>query len=334
MKWVSLLMLVAQTVGVVFAMRLSRTSKQEGPRYLNTTAVFFSELMKLACSFLFLSSEKGSIGSAVLTVKQNLFQNPAETMKVSVPSILYCVQNNLLFIALSNLSGAVYQVTYQLKILTTAVLSVVILGKSLGGVKWSALLMLTGGVCLIQYPRGEVADAVVAEGNAYVGLVAVLSACVTSGFAGVFLEKLLKQTEASIWMRNIQLALFGSTIGFIGCFVSDGAKISEGGFMQGYNSLVWGVIILQAVGGLVVAAVLKYADNLLKCFGNAISICISCLLSSALLQEFVPDELFAVGTIMVMTSTSLYSLGLPEAVTSAWAELKAEPKPKPAISPV
>lgn len=39
------------------------------------------------------------------------------------------VQNNLLFISLSNLSGAVYQVTYQLKILTTAVLSVVILGK-------------------------------------------------------------------------------------------------------------------------------------------------------------------------------------------------------------
>lgn len=39
------------------------------------------------------------------------------------------MQNNLLFISLSNLSGAVYQVTYQLKILTTAVLSVVILGK-------------------------------------------------------------------------------------------------------------------------------------------------------------------------------------------------------------
>lgn len=42
------------------------------------------------------------------------------------------VQNNLLFIALSNLSGAVYQVTYQLKILTTAVLSVIILGKAIG----------------------------------------------------------------------------------------------------------------------------------------------------------------------------------------------------------
>ena len=34
---------------------------------------------------------------------------------------------------------------------------------------------------------------------------AVLSACCSSGFAGVYFEKILKGTKASIWMRNIQL---------------------------------------------------------------------------------------------------------------------------------
>merc|ERR1712187_519108 len=89
-------------------------------------------------------------------------------------------------------------------------------------------------------------------------------------------------------------------------------KIRENGFMQGYSSLVWGVIFLQAVGGLVVAAVLKYADNILKCFGNALSICISCLLSGMLLHEFTPDFLFVVGTLLVLIATSLYSLGVPQ----------------------
>jgi len=35
--------------------------------------------------------------------------------------------------------------------------------------------------------------------------VAVLSACCSSGFAGVYFEKILKGTKATIWLRNIQL---------------------------------------------------------------------------------------------------------------------------------
>merc|ERR1712039_648752 len=156
------------------------------------------------------------------------------------------------------------------------------------------------------------------EGNAYVGLVAVLSACVTSGLAGVYLEKILKQTDASIWLRNIQLAMFGAVLGFLGALWQDGEKIRKDGFMQGYSQLVWGVIFLQAVGGLVVAAVLKYADNLLKCFGNALSICISCLLSAVFLQEFEPDRFFVLGTFLVLLATTLYSIGVPQAVQLLW----------------
>ena len=48
MKYVSLLLLVLQTVSVVLAMRYSRT--RAGPRYLNTTAVVMSELVKGASS--------------------------------------------------------------------------------------------------------------------------------------------------------------------------------------------------------------------------------------------------------------------------------------------
>lgn len=321
MKWVSLLMLVAQTVSVVFAMRLSRTAQVDGLRYLNTTAVCCSELVKLVCSFMFLAQEKGSVGTAGLLVREHFTRNMTETLKVSVPGLLYTLQNNLLFIALSNLSGAVYQVTYQLKILTTALLSVIILGKQLGPTKWMALLTLTLGVTFIQLPRskGDAEDTPApTTGNATVGLIAVLSACMTSGLAGVYLEKILKQTSASIWLRNIQLAFFGAVVGFGGAMVQDGNKIMTDGFLQGYNGLVWTVIMLQAVGGLVVAAVLKYADNILKCFGNALSIIISCLLSGALLHEFEPDMLFALGTMLVLLATSMYSIGVPQPLQVLW----------------
>lgn len=314
MKWVSLGMLVLQTVSVVFAMRLSRTLGEEGSRYLNTTAVFFAEVLKLICSFAFLANEQGGYRDAATLVVKTFSRNHVELLKVCVPSLLYTVQNNLLFVSLSNLSGAVYQVTYQLKILTTAVLSVVILNKTLGTTKWFALLLLFAGVALIQLPRDSGSAASQSSGNAAVGLAAVLSACVTSGLAGVYLEKILKQTDSSIWMRNIQLAFFGGLLSLVGCFVQDGEKIQEKGFMQGYSLLVWAVIFLQAVGGLVVAAVLKYADNILKCFGNALSIVLSCLLSAVFLREFEPDGLFLLGTLLVLVATCVYSLGMPPQV--------------------
>ncbi len=42
-------------------------------------------------------------------------------------------------------------------------------------------------------------------GSQFVGLVAVLVACCSSGFAGVYFEKILKETKQSVWVRNIQL---------------------------------------------------------------------------------------------------------------------------------
>ena len=38
-----------------------------------------------------------------------------------------------------------------------------------------------------------------------IGLLAVVVACLTSGFSGVYFEKILKGSKTSLWIRNIQL---------------------------------------------------------------------------------------------------------------------------------
>jgi len=38
-----------------------------------------------------------------------------------------------------------------------------------------------------------------------IGLMAVVVACLTSGFSGVYFEKILKGSKTSLWIRNIQL---------------------------------------------------------------------------------------------------------------------------------
>ncbi len=59
--------------------------------------------------------------------------------------MIYLIQNNLLYVAAENLDVGTYQITYQLKILTTAVFAVIILNKTL----LKVLLVVSKSVKLI-----------------------------------------------------------------------------------------------------------------------------------------------------------------------------------------
>nr|XP_012604091.1 UDP-N-acetylglucosamine transporter isoform X3 [Microcebus murinus]XP_012604092.1 UDP-N-acetylglucosamine transporter isoform X3 [Microcebus murinus]XP_012604093.1 UDP-N-acetylglucosamine transporter isoform X3 [Microcebus murinus] len=293
LKYLSLGILVFQTTSLVLTMRYSRTLKEEGPRYLSSTAVVVAELLKImACILLVYKDSKCSLRALNRVLHDEILNKPMETLKLAIPSGIYTLQNNLLYVALSNLDAATYQVTYQLKILTTALFSVSMLGKKLGVYQWLSLVILMTGVAFVQWPSDsqELDSKELSAGSQFVGLMAVLTACFSSGFAGVYFEKILKETKQSVWIRNIQLGFFGSIFGLMGVYIYDGELVSKNGFFQGYNQLTWIVVVLQALGGLVIAAVIKYADNILKGFATSLSIILSTLISYFWLQDFVPTS--------------------------------------------
>ncbi|KAK6749470.1 hypothetical protein RB195_001837 [Necator americanus] len=310
LKYVSLVVLIAQTTALVLILRYSRTQNNEGPRYLSSTAVVMAEIVKMVTCILVLFYNHGwRLSSFQNELYAEVVQKRSETVKVAVPAILYVIQNNLLFLALSKLDAATYQVTYQLKILTTALFSVTMLGRSLNRLKWLALLLLTGGVALVQMPASGSNKSGVSQSDtsdSIIGLLAVLAACFSSGFAGVYFEKILKTTNVSLWMRNLQLAFFSIFGGFLMCWLYDWNAIEKDGFLQGYNTIIWIVVALQAYGGLVIALVVKYADNILKGFAVSLSIILSSFISWWLLADFTPSLMFAAGATIVIVSTFMY----------------------------
>lgn len=149
LRYGTLIILVLQTTATVLLLRYSRT--WPGRPYLPSTAVMLNECCKFSVCVFSLYAQRGfSIRRSWRAFRDEIIGKPLETFKLVVPSGLYCLQNNLLFIALTNLDAATYQVTYQLKILTTALFSVLLLKKQIQSLQWLALLILTIGVSLVQ----------------------------------------------------------------------------------------------------------------------------------------------------------------------------------------
>lgn len=71
--------------------------------------------------------EDGSVRQLSKTLRQDVWEKPTDLLKMAVPACLYVLQNNLNYIAVSNLDGPTFQLLYQLKILTTALFSVLML---------------------------------------------------------------------------------------------------------------------------------------------------------------------------------------------------------------
>jgi UDP-sugar transporter A1/2/3 len=239
-------------------------------------------------------------------VYQENLVNPKETVKVSVPAILYTIQNNLIYVALANLEATTFQVGYQSKVLTTAVLSVIMLNRKLSKKSWVSLFGLTAGIVMTQIEGSKKGIEASHEGQHFgIGLLSVIACAFCSAFAGVYFEKILKGTNPSVWIRNTQLAFFAVCCGFLTMIVSDGF-LSPWGFFQGYDAMVWAIIAVQAAGGLIVAVVVKYADNIMKGFAAALSI-VLCGIMSMFLFGFHPSISFMEGSAIVIGATFLYS---------------------------
>jgi len=326
-RYIALVLLMVQTTAVILTIRYSLTANTGTP-YIKTTSVVMSEVFKVVASVALLGVErKESIPKLFGYLKHEMVDRWRDAILLGVPAGLYTLQNNLLFIALQNLDGTTYQVTYQLKIFMAAVFSVLMLGRKLTTLKWIALFILMGGVSLVQMKsEDDKANATPKEGNAALGLTAVILACCTSGFAGVYFEKILKGQKVSVWMRNVQLGLFSVVLGMGGVVYNDWEQVNTGGgFFQNYNKTVWTVIALQGLGGLVIAAVIKYADNILKSFATSLSIVVTGLISYYAMDDFTLSAYFAMGTGMVMAAVFLYSTGFELCASKSTKTVNALP---------
>ena len=315
LKYLSLLTLTAQNAILGLSMRYSRT--RDGDMFYEATAVLMAEFVKfVTCLFLVFKDVNYEVESWKDSLYQTVWVNKIDTLKVCIPSAIYLVQNNLLYVAASNLDVATYQITYQMKILTTAFFSIVILNRTLIKTQWISLVLLLMGVVMVQLSDAKETNVNTENQSRVTGFFAAITATFLSGLAGIYFEKILKGSDVSVWMRNVQLSLLSLPIGIVVVMFKHGQDISDNGFFFGYDVFVWYLVVLNATGGLLVAMVIKYADNILKGFACSLAIIITCIVS-VFLFGFTLSLQFIAGAAFVIASVFLYGYQPKKASVSA-----------------
>lgn len=340
-----------------------------GKRYLTSTAVFLNEVIKLAISLTMALYEISKTmppsmpaTSLFFSLSSSVFSG--DSWKLAIPASLYTLANSLQYIGLSNMAAATFQVTYQLKVLTTALFGLALLRRSISARKWAILLLLMLGVALVQvltgdsdmmslkdkrvhlsFPRsleewkmmgGAAANlhrrSATYEGiqddmeqiphlDQSIGLLATIGACLASGLAGVYFEKVLRDStnSPSLWVRNVQLAMYSIFPAlFIGVIFLDGEKIATNGFFEGYNWAVWSTIAVQSLGGVATAFAINHSDKIPKNLATSISIILSTLASFWLFDFEVTSNVSALLMYQLFSSCFTQNLTGASLIVPCW----------------
>ncbi|THU87709.1 hypothetical protein K435DRAFT_848881 [Dendrothele bispora CBS 962.96] len=339
----SLVTLAVQNAALSIVMHYSRVSTPPALAYSPASAVLLNELLKGSISFVIALSRVPEVAKYPWR-RKSLWQiicalpypwtppfwyicgeifSP-DCWKLSIPAILYVIQNSLQFVAISNLPVASFQVSYQMKILTTAAFSVALLRKRLSTTKWISLFFLAIGVAIVQIqtsssnaPQHKDTQVGSAHDSAPLhihvmsplkGFGAVTAACFTSGLAGVYFEMVLKNSKADLWVRNVQLSLFSLIPALLPILYT--TTPSSRGFIadlfRNFGGWAWATVSIQVFGGLITAIVIKYSDNILKGFATSLSIILSFLASVALF-DFRITPSFIIGATTVLGATWMYN---------------------------
>eukprot|EP00656_Telonema_subtile_P026399 TRINITY_DN28371_c0_g1_i2.p1 TRINITY_DN28371_c0_g1~~TRINITY_DN28371_c0_g1_i2.p1 ORF type:complete len:346 (-),score=65.91 TRINITY_DN28371_c0_g1_i2:191-1228(-) len=185
--------------------------------------------------------------------------------KMAVPAAVYLVVNLISYPALARIDASTFTAISQLKILSTALMSVVFLNTSVSLRKWRTLLSMVCGVVIVSVGSAPASAAHedVAFADYCFGIFCAAAQTVLSGFAAVYFEKVLKSQQQgenfNVWDRNIQLAVISISI-----YLPMGIYETQMNLFAGFAPIVWFICFLHAAGGILVALSVLYSDSIAK----------------------------------------------------------------------
>jgi len=308
-----LLMLTLQTTTFTLLRRYSQAVMKEA--YSFGSVLLAAEFIKLLFSLGAIWSKMNpSENTDHIPFGKRLMTNLKLILPMCVPSVIYLTQNLLSFYSLRRVDAATFSLIFQLKLVTTAFFSRILLSKHFTWLQYRSLFLVMLGVLQITLNTiPQHSDHGTPDPNAdqysnqtefFRGMFAALLEVTLSGVCTVYMEMMFKdkKTQLNIWDRNFQLALTSIPV-YLATSYTPGEDF--------FNDWSWVTVMLtflSAAGGLLVALCLKYTDSILKGFASTGGILLTTGLSHLLLDGPM-NPFIAIASVVVVIAVLNYQLG-------------------------
>eukprot|EP01084_Bolivina_argentea_P298946 515266_1 len=181
----------------------------------------------------------------------------------AVPAVLYSLQSLLMQIGFRELGSVTYNLLNQTKTLFAAICCYVIMGQKQSLLQVLALFMLVAATWVLNSTEMEHQDTRLSGSIYYYGILCVLGASLLSGLTGAITQRSLQQQGRDPYLLSLELSVYSTvtilvTIGAVS-FMSSGLEIAKG---WTYYTAIH--IVTQALGGILVGQVTKYAGAVKK----------------------------------------------------------------------
>lgn len=311
---------VSTTVGVLYKASQAATG---GFKYSTMSAIFMAELAKMvmSCSFHVCDSKSdGTIGAAIKTAREQLSLHAL--LHIYILAFLYTVNNQLSFYIYTLVDPGTVFLFKSASTMIVAAVQCTFAGKAFSWEQWKAMMLQACGMIVVQYDP--------CKGAGVYSPLAYSCLCLSTAITAISAarnEYLVKNFKIVLNVQNAVLYSGGVLFNLVGYLAMPNPNNkSDIGFFEGYdNVLAIGVVLSNALIGLVITAVYKYADAVVKCIASDVTAVLLIIISTFFFNLHSTLTLWC-GVFTVVFAVHLYI----DASKNAPAPSKQEPAKAPA----
>eukprot|EP00931_Biecheleriopsis_adriatica_P011161 TRINITY_DN112239_c0_g1_i1.p1 TRINITY_DN112239_c0_g1~~TRINITY_DN112239_c0_g1_i1.p1 ORF type:complete len:380 (-),score=76.51 TRINITY_DN112239_c0_g1_i1:158-1264(-) len=274
------LVCVSTTVGILYKVSQAASG---GFHYSTMSAICIAEFVKLAISCSFHVMDTSHHQDGVRHVRTAIAAAKAEVsrqalLQIYVLAALYMVNNQLSFFVYMLVDPGTVFLFKAASTLIVATVQKFCAGKTFTVDQWKAMMLQACGMIVVQYDP--------CKGSGVYTPLAYFCLCtstVITAASAARNEHLVKNYKIGLNVQNAVLysgGVFFNLVAFV-ALPNPNSSASNIGFFDGYdNVLAIGVVVSNAMIGLVITAVYKYADAVVKCIASDITAVLLIIIST------------------------------------------------------